>query len=464
MGKKDDWISITISDDKMEVYASFFPSSYARPSVDNVLSVLSEKGVVLGVDVEQIRKAIDVVNTSQKAVMNVLIARGASPKMGRRALLCIYFPTSYRQASATEEEAVNFKELGGVTVVRSGEVIAHVSNEIEPVEGKNVFGKTVKPPSIDKRPFRFGKGVILNGDNVVSRLVGEPVLDELFLDVVPVLKIERDVDYHTGNVRFPGSVIINGSVKDGFTVAAGKDISVGGNIEGARVFSGGSITVKGGIIARGQGKIWASKGIMAKFVENAYIEAGGDVIVERAILHSTVKTHAWIRVKVKRPGSIIGGSVWAFGGVEAYNLGSDFGTPTEVVVGMDYMLADRLKRIENDIKRLEPVLERITKSVSIYKDNKNALNLLGDTARKKLKKLLVEYKLLSSKLTSLERRRSEVRKMLLSHSKSYIRIKDTVFEGVKVCISGYNYTVRDKLQYVEFFLNKEGKVDFRPYE
>ena len=54
--------------------------------------------------------------------------------------------------------------------------------------------------------------------------------------------------------------------------------------------------------------------------------------------------------------------------------------------------------------------------------------------------------------------------MLLSHSKSYIRIKDTVFEGVKVCISGYNYTVRDKLQYVEFFLNKEGKVDFRPYE
>ena len=146
MGKKDDWISITISDDKMEVYASFFPSSYARPSVDNVLSVLSEKGVVLGVDVEQIRKAIDVVNTSQKAVMNVLIARGASPKMGRRALLCIYFPTSYRQASATEEEAVNFKELGGVTVVRSGEVIAHVSNEIEPVEGKNVFGKTVKPP------------------------------------------------------------------------------------------------------------------------------------------------------------------------------------------------------------------------------------------------------------------------------------------------------------------------------
>ncbi len=464
MSKEDKWISITVSDDKTEVRASFFPSKDVNPSVEDVLSILGEKGITFGIDTQRIREVIETLSMSKSAVLDVTIAKGMPPRAGRRALLCIYFPTAYRQASVTEEESVNFKELGGVTVVRSGETIAYISDEIEPIDGKDVFGKVIKSSPLDRKPFRFGKGVLLKGKEVVSRLAGEPILDDLFLDVVPVLKIDRDVDYHTGNVRFPGSVIINGSIRDGFTVAAGKDISVGGNIESARVFSGGSITVKGGVIARGQGRIWASKGLTAKFIENAYVESGGDVIVERAILHSTVKSRTWVRVKVKRPGSIIGGSIWAFLGVEAYNIGSDFGTPTEIVVGIDYVLADRLKRIEDGIKKLEPVLQRVGKSVSTYKDNINALRMLNETTKRKLKKLLIEYKLLSSKLASLERRRGEVKKALLGKRRAFVRVKDTIFEGVKVFMCEENYKVKDKLRYVEFFLNKEGKIDFRSFE
>ena len=40
-----------------------------------------------------------------------------------------------------------------------------------------------------------------------------------------VLGVATDVDYHSGNIDFPGDVIIQGDVKDGFAVKAGKSSS-----------------------------------------------------------------------------------------------------------------------------------------------------------------------------------------------------------------------------------------------
>jgi len=41
---------------------------------------------------------------------------------------------------------------------------------------------------------------------------------------MPVYEVDGDVDYGVGNINFIGSVVIKGSIRDGFSVVAGSDI------------------------------------------------------------------------------------------------------------------------------------------------------------------------------------------------------------------------------------------------
>ena len=51
------------------------------------------------------------------------------------------------------------------------------------------------------------------------------------------LEIDQNVDFSTGNIDFPGNVIVHRSVKDCFTVKARDDIEVRGLIEAATLIA-----------------------------------------------------------------------------------------------------------------------------------------------------------------------------------------------------------------------------------
>ena len=67
--------------------------------------------------------------------------------------------------------------------------------------------------------------------------------------------IKGNVDYDYGNIDFNGSVHITGSVLPGFTVKAKGDIVVDKNVEDAYLEAGGDINVKMGISGKGSCKV-----------------------------------------------------------------------------------------------------------------------------------------------------------------------------------------------------------------
>ena len=95
------------------------------------------------------------------------------------------------------------------------------------------------------------------------------------LAVKDVLETKGDVDYSTGNIKLEkGSVHVNGSIREGFTVEAPAHVVVKDSIEGAIVSAGGDIEVKGGLVISGKGEIKAHGIITAQFASNARIECG----------------------------------------------------------------------------------------------------------------------------------------------------------------------------------------------
>ena len=68
-------------------------------------------------------------------------------------------------------------------------------------------------------------------------------------NIETTFQISSDVDVKTGNIDFLGDVVIKGSVQEGYTVTAGKSITVLGMVTGATLTAQGDITVKNGVFA-----------------------------------------------------------------------------------------------------------------------------------------------------------------------------------------------------------------------
>ena len=85
------------------------------------------------------------------------------------------------------------------------------------------------------------------------------------------------------------------------------DVEINGFIEGAEVISNGSIFVRGGITTGNKGIVKAAGDIVARFVDNSQIEAGGDILIGEAIMQSTVKAGGSVRVR-DRKATILGGN------------------------------------------------------------------------------------------------------------------------------------------------------------
>ncbi len=155
--------------------------------------------------------------------------------------------------------------------------------------GRNIFGEEIKPRTVKSLKLDFGKNIVMNEEHteIYSEVTGHASLVNGKVFVSDVYEVPADVDNSVGNIDYDGSVVIKGNVKPGFSVKATGDIVVEGVIENAYVESKGQVIVKHGIHGMHKGVIRAGTNVMAKYIENANIFAGGYVESE-IILNSNV--------------------------------------------------------------------------------------------------------------------------------------------------------------------------------
>lgn len=87
------------------------------------------------------------------------------------------------------------------------------------------------------------------------------------ISVEPMLTLDA-VNIKSGNIKFVGSVIIKGSVDDGFDVRATGAIDIGGSVGKCTIESeNGDIVIHQGVFGKNEGYIKAGKSLWCKFVQ-----------------------------------------------------------------------------------------------------------------------------------------------------------------------------------------------------
>jgi len=389
----DGYADIRISEDRMMAAASFYPPVGAGRPVEflEVQELMIAKGLRFGISWDTVRSSVLACNTSRKAHAGVEVARGRRPtdEIGPRlevepALL------KKETAESPEAQAVDFKAISPFRFVKKGDVLARITPRIEGTAGIDVMGAVVAYGKAPAPRLKPGKNTLVTGETVVAQCDGKFVAGEESFWVSEVLEIQGDVDYSTGHIDFAGDVVVHGQIKQGFKVKAGGSLTCSKLIDASEVSCGGDLETGQGILGRMQGTVKVGGRVRAKFIENCYVEAGGDVMVATGCLNSVINTLGVISTGPR--GVIIGGKLHAQRGVSAFQIGSTAGVRTEIHCGVDYRVQQKLawirdKNIELALKLKEVEATLASKGESprlaALRDKlKAAIRTMNDSAKK----------------------------------------------------------------------------------
>ncbi len=454
---------VELSDDEMQAYLTIIPPRKGGRILeyDDILEALAHKGVKVGVKHDVIRKML------AEEIYNkpMLVAEGIQPVPGKDAQIEFKIKISKEiELIEREDGTVDFRELGIITNVVKGQVLAVKIPATPGIPGRTVTDKVIPVQPGKDVPLPKGKNTEITPDGLklIATIDGHVVYRENRIHVEPIFEIRGGVGVETGNVVFLGNVIVWGDVQDGYEVRAAGDVVIHGNVGKCIVDAGNNVVVDGGIHGKGEGLVKAKNDIVARFVDQATLDAGRDILVQEYILHSTALAGRAVFVHGKL-GKIVGGQTLAKEEIRGRTLGSKAGVRTLVQVGYEphkYKEREETFKIYNEASE---EMKRLEKDFEVLKRKKSKKMLKPDEEE--------QYHILESKLSELKDRVKDLKEKLESLDSSLaqneaqdpsVSAAHLVYSGVQVVIKGVSFTVRKELTKVTFVLEKNAVV-VKPY-
>jgi len=450
---------VEISSDKMKGFVTLIPPYGGKDiDIDQAVKKLEEV-IKFGLTIEEVKKIIEKKTYNKQT----LIASGRNPIDGEDGYITYNFNTEDNfNPEILNDGSVNYRNLGIINNVKTDEIIAkiHLPNDGEP--GMTVTGDFIQQRKGRNAILKYGKNVKLSEDGLelISTCDGQVYLDDGKIIVNEIYEVPNNVDNSTGNIFFNGIVKVKGNVLTGFEIKADGSIEIDGVVEGARLESKGDIILKRGIQGYNKGELISSGNIFAKYVENSYLTAQGDIEAE-AVMHSQVISNNIIKVEGKK-GLIVGGICKATREIHAKIIGSTMATTTILEVGVDPNLKTRYEGIKNEIYKIEDNLDKLNKTISLLSRLAKNDNLTSEK-KKLLIKSLQTKKLLDNKHLQLKDELLDIETNMEMISKGKIYVENVIYPGTKITIGNSVMFIREEHKHCSFY-KEQGEIRIGPYK
>lgn len=458
-------VSVGITD--FEMKASMTISTPGRGGTDiefeNIINFLKNNNIIHGIDEDRIRE----LENQPLYDASILIAEGSKPVNGNDATIIYNFDTNRAEIKLKEKNGkVDFKEQNLIKNVVEGQALARKVLLEEGKSGRTVTGKLIPAKDGKDIVFEVGKNVKLSDDGktAVAEINGQVMILSGKLNVEPIYVVPGDVNLKTGgNVTFLGTVLVKGSVADGFKVKAAGNIEVFGNVGKAELDAEGDIIVHQGISGKNGGFVRAGKSVWAKFLENAIVDAGEIVVASDGIINCRVEANKKIICQGKRA-TIVGGVLRAAEEIHAKSLGSVAGSETILEVGFDPKSKKQLVELTEKMEALTKELDEIVLNINTLQNLVKLKKKLTDEKKAYLNQLLEKQSELEKQKALLIEETEEIEAYLSSLSvKGHISSSFKVFPGVKIHIKEAFLEVKNDFKAVTF-INENGQVKITKYE
>lgn len=366
--RRDASISFDVSDDKMQASMQL-TAAYGGKTLDirDVLQNLKLQKISMGLSKAKIdclltefaslesgKSCHGVIANGRAAINGVAAKLERKVSLARERLL---------QPQSNSDGTVDMRNLGALIMVKPGSVLIEKTPATQGTDGYNIYGeKLIAKPGKDCK-LTAGSGTELNPHNpnqLIATVAGQPVENKSGMQVDDVLQI-KNVDVGYGHVDFKGSILITGDVCEGMVVKSTGDITVMGFVDSATLHAKGDITVSKGVIGRQlkdlslSTKLVAQGQISAQFVQYSHLEALGNILITKQLLHSHSQTQQQLIVSdsTGKRGDLVGGKAEALKGIQAVAIGATADTKTELFCAMELSeLKSQLKQLDHSVKSM----------------------------------------------------------------------------------------------------------------
>ena len=470
--KRDAEIIITIEDNNMHAYLQICSAFGGKNAVvDDVINLIKHKRIKEGIDQEAIQHAVEHAKCAR-----VLIASGRIPIDGEDGYFQTLVAADKHYGPIINEQGVaNFLEVNELFVVQQGDKLMRKIPRTLGENGVDVFGNVLYP--VPGKNIQFPEtlsGAIINQEDeslLIATIKGHPIIEKNSVRVDPIYMLDK-VDLSTGNVNFDGSVLVKGDVESNMKVEATGDIIVNGCVIKAEIIAGGKVVISQGII--GGESIKTKEGIMQRgvsiksggvittgFIDNAAIEAQGNILVKDYISNSDVISSGDIVVgSAGYKGYIVGGTIQALHMVRSNVLGSSSEIVTKIKVGASLELSRTYDHKLQKLQKCEATLNSLSKAF-IEIGKRESEGQLTIKTKKILASLVSTLKSIVPNVSVLGSETCVLKSQIGEHKTAKIVVCERVFCGVELNLYDKVYIIKRDMVGGAFELSK-GEVVVSP--
>lgn len=446
---------VIISDDEMEAWITLSAPKNGGDSitVDKVNYELEKNDVTTGINELAVEQAVLLMQWNRQ----ILIATGTAPEQGRDGFIQYNIPISedILKPLETEDGKVDFRNLNLIHNVKAGDLLAERFPAVEGKDGWTVKGRVLHPTPVKNPTLIGGRDTTVEppGVKLFAAKDGHATYVDGKLTVLSVYTVKHDINFAVGNIDFIGNVQIYGDVKAGFSVKAGGDVEIFGMVEAADITANGNILIKNGVFGGGNCNLSAGGNILARYVENAIIKAGKDVVVNDSISRSQVKAGGKIKISSTN-GDILGGHLEAVDEISAGVFGSELSVPTLLELGVEPQFRADYSELIEKYREKKKILTTLEGQIIEYKNYRESKKEVSESFQRTTRERLRKYAQLRNEIVDLEAKILEFENELTRVNRGIVKATQRVYPGVVVSIVKTTFLVEEELKRVMFIYDK----------
>lgn len=448
-------IHVLVSRNRMEATLQVIMPKGCRPvNVDEIMDKIQNAGITYGIDNGAVQTAL------ARPGSTIVCAKGLDAVNGVNASIMYYHDLDSKgRPVELEDGRVDFKNINMFITVQKDDLLAEKILPTSGTAGMDILGNKVPAKPGKDLVLPKGKNVyVVDGLKLYAEQAGQLDISKNKVNVIPVIEVKGDVDLSTGNIEFIGSVVVKGSVQTGFTVKAEGNVEIAGNVSGG-IVEGKNVMVRMGIQGMHRGYIMATENVVAKYIENATVYAGKDIVSD-VIMHSKVSAANRILVQERR-GLIIGGQTSAGVEISAKTIGTISANYTAIEVGVNPRLREEYQELRNELKKAEFNLEQTQKALNILKAMDQ--RTMSPNKHEMLLKLTKAHFHLMGQAQTMRNRIAEIEISLEEMQYGRIKVSEITYPGVKLVIGTLVKPIRNFVKFANFFA-EDGEIKIGSYK
>ncbi|MBF0432488.1 MAG: DUF342 domain-containing protein [Fibrobacteria bacterium] len=453
---------VNVSPGHMQASITLFPAHQQEPQIteNDAFNALKEAGIKIGINEDLVKTAVQKC-IQENRIINEVVAEGIASIDGKNGE--VEYLKDFNESlkpKLLEDGSADFKDISLIKSVSKYEKLARLHPPEKGIPGTNLFGDAL--PARDGVPEKMPCGnnteVSKEDDAVlIASITGNARLNHNLLEVTDCYVVGNDVDYETGNISYPKTLLVKGDVKSGFTVEVGQDAEIHGIVEDSNVRAGGKVLIRAGFIGSGAGLIEAKDDVGLAYIRNQKVRCRKNITIAGEAINSQLFARSNIEVGGRKLG-IVGGMASARREIICESAGNESGIRTTLEAGVDFALIEEKYKTEDKIKELSGSKIKIDEHLNKLGRIKKMKKVLTQKETILLKKLVEMQIKIKKQLDTLDERKALISEKIGQIGNARIIVHHTVYPGVTIKIGGNMLTIEKKLTGPKTFIMKSSDI------